>query len=93
MAATSLECSQSALGAYYRRMKGRLGAAEGVTAAAHKLARLIYRLIKHGEEYVRLGLEQYEQKNKNRKLRSLQNIAATLGLQLVPVQAQTEGVS
>jgi len=93
LAATSLECSQSALGAYYRRMKGRLGAAEGVTAAAHKLARLIYRLIKHGEEYVRLGLEQYEQKNKNRKLRSLQNIAATLGLQLVPVQAQTEGVS
>jgi len=93
LAATSLERSQSALGAYYRRMKARLGAAEGVTATAHKLARLIYRLVKHGEEYVRLGLAQYEQKNKNRKLRNLQGVAASLGLQLVPIQTQTEGVS
>ena len=46
MAATTLERSQTALGGFYRRMKARLGAAEGITATAHKLARIIYRLIK-----------------------------------------------
>jgi transposase len=49
IAASSLERSQSALGGCYRRMKARLGAAEGVTATAHKLARIIFRLIKHGK--------------------------------------------
>jgi hypothetical protein len=37
-------------------MKARLGAAEGITATAHKLARIIYRLLKHGEAYLRQGL-------------------------------------
>jgi len=59
MAAVTLERSQSALGGFYRRMKGRLGAAEVITATAHKLARIIYRLIKHGEAYVRQGMEAY----------------------------------
>ena len=68
MAATTLERSQSALGGFYRRMKARLGAAEAVTATAHKLARIIYRLIKHGEAYVRQGLETYEKKFQARKL-------------------------
>lgn len=60
MAAVTLERSQSALGGFYRRMKGRLGAAEAITATAHKLARIIYRLIKHGEPYIRQGMEDYE---------------------------------
>ena len=63
MAATTLERSQSALGGFYRRMKARLGAAEGVTATAHKLARIIYRLIKHGEAYVRQGMEERTRNN------------------------------
>ena len=53
LSATALEHSQSALGSYYHRMKAKLGAAEGVTATAHKLARILYRLVKHGDEYVR----------------------------------------
>jgi transposase len=59
IAATTLQSSQTALGGFYRRMKARLGKAEAVTATAHKLARLIYRLIKHGEAYVRQGMEVY----------------------------------
>jgi transposase len=85
MGATALERSQTALGAYYRRMKARLGAAEGVTAAAHKLARILYRLLKHGEQYVREGMEVYEKKYQSRKIKSLQKAAASLGLQLVAV--------
>ena len=83
LAATTLERSQSALGAYYRRMKAKLGAAEGVTATAHKLARILYRLLKHGEAYVRQGLADYEKKHRERKLKGLQKAAAVIGFQLI----------
>jgi len=93
MAAVTLERSQSALGAFYRRMKARLGAAEAVTATAHKLARLIYRLLKHGEAYVRQGMADYEIKFQERKLYALQKTAKTMGFELVAKQPITEGVS
>jgi transposase len=93
LAATTLERSQSALGAYYRRMKAKLGAAEGVTATAHKLARILYRMLKHGQEYVRQGIEDYEKKHHARKLKALQKAAESIGLQLVQKQTVREGVS
>jgi transposase len=92
-AATSLERSPSALGGYYRRMKARLGAAEGVTATAHKLARIIYRLLKHGEAYVRQGLEEYEKQFRQKKLEGLQKAARKMGLELVAPKAVTVCVS
>jgi predicted transcriptional regulator len=63
-------------------MKARLGAAEATTATAHKLARLIYRMIKHGEAYVREGIEQYELRNKKYKLKAVRKMAESLGLKL-----------
>ena len=89
LAATALEHSASALGAYYRRMKARLGAAKAVTATAHKLARIIYRLVKHGEAYVRQGLEEYEKKYQERRIKSLQRAATSLGFELVQAQVPT----
>jgi transposase len=83
MAAVTLERSQSALGGFYRRMKGRLGAAEAITATAHKLARIIYRLIKYGEHYVRQGMEDYEKKYQERKLHALRKTAVSMGFNLV----------
>jgi transposase len=83
LSATTLERSQTALGAYYRRMKAKLGAAEGITAMAHKLARVLYRLLKHGENYVREGLAEYEKKHQERKLKNLQKAAASIGFNLV----------
>jgi transposase len=93
MAASTLERSQSALGGYYRRMKARLGAAEGITATAHKLARIIYRLLKHGEAYVRQGMEDYEKKFKACRVRALQKSAKAMGFELVAKQGVTGGVS
>jgi transposase len=93
LAATSLERSQTALGAYYRRMKARLGAAEGVTATAHKLARILYRLLKHGETYVQQGLDEYEKKYQARRLAGIQKAAAAMGMQLIPDQPTAPGVS
>lgn len=93
MAASTLERSQSALGGYYRRMKARLGAAEAVTATAHKLARLIYRLIKHGENYVKTGLEDYERKFRIRRENGLRKMAKKMGFQLVAIPQVAAGVS
>jgi len=93
LAATSLEHSQSALGGFYRRMKAKLGAAEAVTATAHKLARIIYRLIKHGEDYVRRGLEDYEKQFHERRLKSLKKQAQSFGFQLIKKQDLAVAVS
>jgi hypothetical protein len=93
LAASSLDHSQSALGGFARRMKARLGAAEGITATAHKLARIIYRLLKHGEAYVRQGLEDYEKKFQDRKLHALQKTARAMGFELVQNQVIPQSVS
>ena len=93
LAATTLERSPTALGAYYRRMKAKLGAAEGITATAHKLARILYRLLKYGQAYVQQGLVEYEKKHQARKLQSLQRAAESFGFELVQKQILTDVVS
>jgi hypothetical protein len=93
LAASTLDRSQSALGAFARRMKARLGAAEGITATAHKLARIVYRLIKHGETYVRQGLEDYEKKYADRKLNALKKTAKAMGFELIQKQPLPSAVS
>ena len=86
LAATTLERSKTALGAFYRRMKGKLGPASAITATAHKLGRIIYRLLKHGEAYVRQGMEIYEQKYRQRLLHNLQKTAKSFGFELTQKQ-------
>lgn len=93
IAASTLQTSQSALGAFHRRMKARLGAAEAITATAHKLARLVYRLIKHGEAYVRQGMEEYEKKNQQQKLKALRKMAERLGAKLLEPEGLASAVS
>lgn len=93
LAATTLQNSKTALGAYYRRMRGRLGPAAAITATAHKLARIIYRLLKHGEAYVQKGMEHYEQQYRERLLYNLKKTAASLGFKLAPAQPPESGVS
>jgi transposase len=87
-AAASLHHSQSALGAYYRRMATRIGKPQAVTATAHKLARIVYSLLKHGTEYTDAGQEYYEQRYRERVVRNLQQRAKAAGFDLVPVPSQ-----
>src|SRR5712664_4311353 len=51
----------------YRRQRSRLGAPKAITATAHKLARLVYSLLKHGSAYVKQGLDDYESQYRERK--------------------------
>lgn len=83
VAAQALHRSDSALGSYYRQMKARHGAGKATTATAHKLARLFYRLMKHGEAYVTQTQAQYETLRRERDLQALQRRARRLGLQLL----------
>ena len=84
MAASSLHRSKTALGAYLRRMKARLGAPKAVTATAHKLARLLYLVLKHGWGYIDPGQDWYEHQYQDRILKSLNRRASQLGYHLVP---------
>jgi transposase len=87
MAALTLRNSKSALGANFRRLNARLGAPEGITAMAHKLARLVYRMLKYGQQYVDKGMEHYEQKFREQRLKWLKKQAKDLNMQLIE-QAQ-----
>ena len=84
MAAQALHRSQTALGAYLRRMKAALGAPKAITATAHKLALMIYRALKHGLHYVDPGQDWYERQYHDRVLKSLTTRALKLGYRLVP---------
>lgn len=85
VAANTLYNSQCAFGAFLRRMKMRLGSPKAITALAHKLAKLIYMMLKYGKEYVEKGVEYYESMYKKRREASLKKNAAELGFILVPV--------
>ena len=89
LAAWSLIRSQSALGASFRRLRSKLGAPKAITAMAHKLARLIYRMMKFGTEYVDKGMAAYESKYRQQQMKWLSKQAASLNLQLIPAQNVT----
>ena len=84
LAAAALRSSQSALGAYYRRMCVRMDKPKAVTAAAHKLARLIYAMLTHGQEYTDRGQDYFEERYRQRVLHNLAQKAKAMGMQLVP---------
>ena len=84
LAANSLHNSQSALGAYLRRMKARLGTAQAITATAHKIARQVYFTLKYGRTFVDPGADAYNEQFRDRTLKSLRTRALKLGYTLTP---------
>jgi transposase len=78
-AASGLQRSQSALGAFCRRMKARLGTPKAITATAHKLARLSYTMLKHATADVRQRLADDEQPYRDRTVQRLARRAKALG--------------
>lgn len=62
-----------------------MGAPQAITATAHKLARLVYSLLKHGTAYVQQGMEEYEAQYRDRKVKGMVRQAKALGYTLVPL--------
>ncbi len=87
IAALSLRHSQTALGAYYRRIARRRGGDIAVFATARKLATLIYRLLRWGQPYVDEGAAAYENRYRQQRISHLAATAKDLGYQLTPVSA------
>ena len=85
LAASALLRSQSALGAKFRRLRSKLGAPKAITAMAHTLARLVYRMLKFGHDYVDRGIDFYEAKYQHQQLQRIRKQAAALHMQVIPL--------
>ena len=83
IAARSLERSQSALGGFYRRQKARLGAPKAITAAAHKLAKIFYSMLKNKTAYDAPEANYYEEQYRKRVMANLKRRASKMGFDLV----------
>ena len=84
MAANALFKSKSWLGNFFRRMRARLGAPKAITAAAHKLARIVYHLLTTRQPYDETIFAKHEQVSRARTEVRLRAQAKELGLRLVP---------
>jgi transposase len=90
LAATTIGRSDTALGAFYRRLSSRAGKAKAVTATARKIAVLFYNTLRHGMAYRDPGADHYEEQYRSRVLANLKRRAKSLGfvLQAVPCDAE-----
>jgi hypothetical protein len=95
LAALTVGRTDTALGAFFRRLSARVGKAKAITATARKIAVLFYNTLRHGMSYADPGAAYYEDRYKQRVLTNLQRRAKSLGFALEPVQPGTapEGVS
>jgi transposase len=83
LAALSVGRTNTALGAFYRRLSSRVGKAKAVTATARKLAALFYNTLRYGIDYQDRGADEYEQRYRSRALRNLRRRAQELGYEMV----------
>lgn len=92
LAAQTLRNSKSALGAFYRRLRGRIGPAKALTATARKLAVIFYTMVTRGTPYTEIGDDEYMKRHAQRCLKRLKHQAGRLGFDLVPhVPDETTG--
>jgi len=92
IAAVNIGRTQTARGAFYRRVAGRVGKAKAVTATARKLAILFYNALRFGMTYVDPGVAYYEERYRQRVIHKLHRRARDLGFSLVPNSAASAGV-
>lgn len=89
LAAVTVGRTNTALGAFYRRLSARIGKAKAVTATARKIAVLFYNAMRFGIDYQDPGASHYEQKYRDRVIKQLHRKAAEFGFTL----QETVGVS
>ena len=87
MAASTLRTSQTYLGAQFRRLRTKLGPPVAIKAMAAKLARLVYRMLRFGMQYVDQGAEFYEAQHRKPQISHLKRKASQLGFQIIEASA------
>ena len=86
LAAVTVGRTDTALGAFYRRLSARIGKAKAVTATARKIAVLFYNAVRHGMEYVDPGASFYETRYRTRVIDNLHRRAKAFGFVLQPME-------
>ena len=87
IAAVNVGKTDTALGAFYRRLGARIGKAKAVTATARKIAVLFYNALRYGMEYSDPGADYYEEQYRNRVIKGLERRAKQFGFELTPAAA------
>jgi len=87
LAAVTVGKTNTALGAFYRRLAARIGKAKAVTATARKIAVLFYNTMRFGLNYSDPGADHYEQKYRERVIKQLHRRAAEFGFELHEVES------
>jgi transposase len=93
IAAVNVGKTQTALGAFYRRLAARIGKAKAVTATARKLAVLFYNLMRYGDSFVDPGADYYEQQYRKRVFENLSRRAKNFGFELTQIMEDTATAS
>jgi hypothetical protein len=93
MAASSLQRTKTALGAAYRRIARHEGAYVAIFATARRLAQLVYRMLRYGQDYVDAGEEAYDRQFEARRLAGLREAARAMGFSLTAQPATTPAKS
>ncbi|MEA1970768.1 MAG: IS110 family transposase [Thermodesulfobacteriota bacterium] len=86
LAAASLHSSKTALGAYYRKIARRRGAGVAIFATARKLATLVFRMLKYGQDYTDIGEQAYEATFMKRRFAGLKSSAKSMGYELIAIK-------
>jgi len=90
LAAWSLIRSKSYLGAYLRRRRSRMGSAKAITATAHKLARILYNMMRYGVAYAQREESAYAEEVRHRVEKSFHRRAKELGYEVKKIEAPAE---
>lgn len=93
LAAINVGKTETAMGAFYRRLSSRIGKAKAVTATARKVAAMFYRVLRYGAEYNDPGADYYEERYRRRVLKNLEKKAKRFDLALVPFKVLSAEVS
>jgi transposase len=93
LAAVTVGRTDTALGAFYRRLSSRIGKAKAVTATARKIAVLFYNAVRHGMDYVDPGTSSYETRYRTRVINNLHRRAKAFGFVLHPLEPGAGAVS
>jgi transposase len=91
LAAVSVGRTETALGAFYRRLSSRVGKAKATTATARKIAVLFYNAMRHGMDYVDPGASYYETRYRERVVKNLQRRAKALGYVMLAAEPPAAG--
>src|SRR5262249_8298351 len=86
LGAYSLHHANNYLGEFFRCITRKLGKPQAITATAHKLARIVFHLLRTKEPYDESVFQRCEQEVLKRAELRLHRHAARLGFNLVPIE-------